>query len=901
MPNLGCTTAPAATRSSKVRRGFVLLIVVMLLAVLGVAVAVQLDTARGQSIESSRTRDDAAARAVAETCLDLLLAQTRGYLTSSTPPPPDFDPLLDPKLDDTSKTPDDDDFLPPALGAGSVVSGDVFLPKGSTRPSGHYRLYRFTADGSACLVRFDDNSDDAVPSPMLPPAATGNSNGVAEGPGADVGRDVLNRDRDRAIQLTAIGLFPAAANVADDDVFDRAHARVTLRRVIETSGGPAIWAGERILTAQDNAVCGLGGLTADVLDQGSDTLCACGEQNLGTTPAAQFACDYTSSLKPGSMCDDNSRACEPRVLGAVKKQIDPYDPSPTIDSPIEELVRDTGGDPDTNVSDDNWRSSLTIGNPGTNSTFEVYVRHKDARDPEDPNGKTFKQTTFAPGVDAEIYVWNNKVNGVVNSLGLDALTCSDALPAACAVNPDCADFPRTEIPPPCRFTITRDGGGNVTSSKSDCRGTVPDGPDAGSEPDVQESRCWQLVAQLDGKAGEDLVKGTLADQLLSSPLFSLVVGTPNVMGLREDTVMEDGHEVWRPVGAPSPGILGLANLTSVLNTLLGVLGLTSVQTWSTAAGGDWTTTNIFYVDKDGDDDDDDDGHNRGHDNIIKHEDWDRANEFAARSVLLFENPLNKEVIFDGNNFGAVAGDENHPIQTLVVASGDVHFEGKVGVCCPSCVCPDNDASTVVPDSMPVQGGSNSDANPRTRPCSGTDGVTPLMNPLAPLTSQPIRSRLAVRTGGHCLFEKDSSVVGDVMCQTVHIKGGGCFVSDVFGHGACEDGTCDCKGGSCGPGRKKNKLDRGKNDSGCAGLADPSGCEEPGVCIGKSGSSPVTTIIGATFSRGDVCVSDPLTTYGQVIAADDVRLGPEVVVNHDGTTGGGVGAIVSTVAWIEASR
>ena len=63
---------PATTTTTKrqKRRAFVLLIVVMLLAVLGVAVAVQLDTARGQSIESSRTRDDAAARAVAETCLD---------------------------------------------------------------------------------------------------------------------------------------------------------------------------------------------------------------------------------------------------------------------------------------------------------------------------------------------------------------------------------------------------------------------------------------------------------------------------------------------------------------------------------------------------------------------------------------------------------------------------------------------------------------------------------------------------------------------------------------------------------------------------------------------------------------------------------------------------------------
>ncbi len=866
-------------------RGFVLLIVVMLLAVLGVAVAVQLDTARGQSIDASRSRDDTAARAVAETCLDLLLAQTRGYLSTSTPPPPDFDPLLDPDGVAGSR----DDFLPPSSGLAGVVSAVVAVPRDSDRPSARYRLYRFT-EGSACLVRFDDNSDDAVPVPLLPRIATS----AQEGPDANGGRDVPMRDRDRAIQLTAIGLFPALAATADGDVYDRAHARVTLRRVIETSGGPAIWAGDRVITAQNNAVCGLGGLTADGLTQGSDSACACGEQNIGTTPAVPAACDYTSAAAPGSMCDDDSRACEPRVIGPLKRQIDPFDPSPQNDSPLEQLIVDSGGNPDPEVDATAWLSTAAIGHPGTNGLCEFYVRQRQAIDPNDAGGRSWGSTYFAENaaLAAEVYVWNHQDIGrlaglplaarltrLMGTLGVTALTCRNASGATIGCPTSCDEPGGQTVPAPCDFTGS---GGALTATCA-----------AGQSP------CWQLVAQLDGVANQAIgTPDTTGALLIASALPG---SAPNIVGFREQTVLEGSVEVWRPLGAP----VGLGGVTSSTGIkLANAAGTTQVTTWDRLCNDNkpWTTTKIVSAPPTG-----------GDHNITKHADWQRREQFAARSAWLFENPADDgEVIFDGTRadgtavaFGAVPGFENLPVQLFIAATGDVHFDGALGLCCPTCVCPDDVASTPVIDSMPTVNGSFADGNGRTHSCRATEGTTSIMNPPTPLTDQPIQSRLSVRAGGHCLFEKESSVVGDVMCKTVHIKGGGCFVADVFGHGACPDGRCSeprrCNNGTCPPGQASNKLDRGPSDSGCFGLGDPTGCEEPGVCIGNSAGAPTTNIIGATFSRGDVCVRDPLTTWGQVIAQDDVRLGPDVTVNHDGTTGGGVGAIVNTVAWFESSR
>lgn len=857
------------TTSTRRQRAFVLLIVVMLLAVLGVAVAVQLDTARGQSIESSRTRDDAAARAAAETCLDLLLAQTRGYLTSSTPPPPDFDPLLDPELDDANNVADADDFLPPALDDEDVVSSAVFVPKGSTRTSSHYRLYRFKSQGSACLVRFDDNSDDAVPSPLLPPAATSN-NGVVEGPAGDSGRDILNRDRDRAIQLTAIGVFPAFASVVDDDVFDRAHARVTLRRVIETSGGPAIWAGDRVITAFDNAVCGLGGITADVLDKGSDSVCACGEQNLGSTPPLPLACDYTDAATPGTNCDEKSRACEPRVVGEVKRQIDPFDPSPAIDSPLEELLRDSGGDPDPEVDDVAWLSTATIGNPGTNGMCEFYVRQRDARNPRDPNGKTYGQTYFADNANlrAEVYVWNHLSAGLlpklVDGIGLSQLTCVDLSGAVIPCNSTCDNLTAATMPRPCDFALS--GG----SMKATC------GPG--------ESACWQLLAQLDGVPTQTV--GTPAGALGSAVSLAQGLGL-NLVGFQEQTALgANTNEVWIPKGTSTGAGPVLALATTTLFNLLNSLGVTNVTTWDQLCNGGstWINSEIVAVNDDG--------------NIHKRAGWSTRNRFANESVVLFENPPEREVIVDGSADFGLTSQIEVPVKALIGAAGDVHFDGRLNLCCPSCNCPGENGQELT---MPTVTASPSNTTDRVRPCSGTDSFTALMNPLAPLTDQPIKSRLAIRTGGHCLFEKESNVVGDVMCKTINIKGGGCFVSDLFAHGDCPGGVCACKGGpTCVPGHERNRLDR--NDSGCDGVTGE-GCEDPGVCIGNvgGGTAPQTVVVGATFSNGDVCVVDPLTTYGQVIAADDIRLTSHVYVNHDGTTGGGVGAIVSTVAWIEAAR
>ncbi|MBI1947976.1 MAG: hypothetical protein HYS27_19960 [Deltaproteobacteria bacterium] len=268
-------------------RGFVLVVVVMALAIASAVVVGQLSSARSEAVSAVRVEEEVQARAIAEGCLGLLQGYVNGYMSPTTPTFDDFDLLLD--RDSTTNTADD--YQPNISGAVTVQ-----VPKGTADRLHAWQFLRRGPAGrqGACYLRLEDNSDDGIANNSVQLGATGPNEGPA--PPND-GKDNQLRDRDRAINLTVIGVFPALAATANADVWDRAHARVTIKRLHAVRNTPqfqpAISACGDISFGNAAQFCGSGGLAAgdDITLSNS---CACGSLQGDTftpaTPPTQCGC-----------------------------------------------------------------------------------------------------------------------------------------------------------------------------------------------------------------------------------------------------------------------------------------------------------------------------------------------------------------------------------------------------------------------------------------------------------------------------------------------------------------------------------------------------------------------------------------------------------------------------------
>ncbi len=354
------------------RRGFTLILVVMMVAVVVIMITGALEFSGQALLATSKERAEPKARNLAELCLDRTEALARQYARGAGIT--DFDGLLDPNL---AAAPDGDEFVPSNA---QLSGGDVYVPKaesGAAEPRKglhRYRLHR-ESDG-ACLVRLDDNSDDNKPGLVT---ATSNSTVVEGG-----GNDVAHRDRDRGIVITAIGVFPARG--VDADVYGNAAARVTLRRLVTSGGAPGMYAGDEITIKEDTAVCGEGGLMADDLTYvgggSAAELCACGDVMIDSG-AAPAQCTGAHTSAAGAACNTPA-TCRP---GNTTTGTPP---------PVPDVVVPAFG---------TWRDNTvgpggTVANLGTNNMCELY----------------FKDT----GTDGDIYVWDH--TDVGNS-------CDNASPA----------------------------------------------------------------------------------------------------------------------------------------------------------------------------------------------------------------------------------------------------------------------------------------------------------------------------------------------------------------------------------------------------------------------------------------------------------------------------------------
>lgn len=278
-------------------RGYIVFVVLMMLVVMSTVVAGQMTTASHEAIVGVHAKQEVQARAVADGCLALMTRYAQTYMDGCGTPPckPDFDELLDVN---NNQLEDAGDYLP-------AIGTRVTLPRTAT--SSPRRQWAFIARGTdgACLARFDDNSDDAIPTTGLPLGSTDPA-----GAESDAARlttlytDINHLDRDRAIVITVIGLSPVTdqSPAGAEFAYERANARVTLRRLFARENPFSLTrAGivANVIDINNNAnLCGVGGMSATTSIDVGTAGCFCGAivspTITGTTGAGGCACTPTT-------------------------------------------------------------------------------------------------------------------------------------------------------------------------------------------------------------------------------------------------------------------------------------------------------------------------------------------------------------------------------------------------------------------------------------------------------------------------------------------------------------------------------------------------------------------------------------------------------------------------------
>ena len=346
-------------------RGFVLLIVLLAVGIMTALLVLQGDSQRSFYVTRARHSQEMNARALAETCIARGEAIAQQLRTSGEP---DLDRLLDPN-------------------GGLVIDGDEFVPTSGDMPGqtivyvpaaletetvplrkGLHR-YAFVRVGEgACLLRFDDNSDDGHPLTSYA-SGTGNTGPLPEG-----GAELVHRDRDGTIIATAIGLYPVPATRDPRDAYHRAPARVTLKRFISVLAGtsseptpaadagppvpsePAIWTAGTLSLNSNDSICGGGGIQANNITSVAAGSCVCGEVRTTSDPP---------TYAPAADC--SAAAYDPGCI--------PWDDA-TVDSC--EALSTTTGAPDAkvlNVPTIAWNASAAFGPVHTQDVCEFYFWH----------------------------------------------------------------------------------------------------------------------------------------------------------------------------------------------------------------------------------------------------------------------------------------------------------------------------------------------------------------------------------------------------------------------------------------------------------------------------------------------------------------------------------------------
>lgn len=433
------------------KRGFAILIILAVIATTSVVLATQLASVESQSMVAVRAVEELKARDVAEECLDAADAYIEDYGLENTGR--DFDALLDP---DDLLTTTADNFLPPATLLGGAALGTASIPPGVSDQFHQYRVFSVAGVG-ACFVRFDDNSDDSNPL-----GALAQFTDAGEGTGVDLPQ----RDRDRTISVTVVGVVPAQASIAD--LYKKAHsvASITVLRAMPPviSSGAAIEAGGTFYG--DGAVCGeAAGVIADAIQGG----CVCGAVD------AQL---ISGSLSGSGDCGCPDCAPNSPVNIAPGARPNPVITVPPFSNLLANVAFGAPGSTGNNIA------------AGTYGIAAVLIRDAESINPASGTAYAAGATPYQAANTADVFAWDTADNDAVTTLG------GGGVVAMGAGARDCRDTSAMDpLPRPCRWSPV----GNVTPTNLVCTGT--------------ESPCWKLVARLgtgNGPIADLDVRGAVA-------------------------------------------------------------------------------------------------------------------------------------------------------------------------------------------------------------------------------------------------------------------------------------------------------------------------------------------------------------------------------------------------------
>jgi hypothetical protein len=441
-------------------RGFVILIVLAVIATASVILATQLSAVQPQQGAEIRVAEETKARDIAEYCLGIADAYVFSFATQAANQNKDFDSILDP--DGVIGTADD--FMPPD----SLITGTTpTIVKVPASASGcgtcthyHWKAFNITAPAAAgstagvCLIRYDDNADDS--NNTLDNSMTSNTNGVVEGNGIDV----PERDRDRTIIASVIGLVPQQSDITT--AYAKAHARATVRRVRAlpkaAAAGFAIQAGGNVdFGTSGNVVCGaVGGIQATNV---TGTVCVCGALDANNNGSATIGgCAGCSPCASGTQ--------GPPIAQPPTVTVPPFSSVYQNDGPFATeaamQANTTGTASPTNISAASFNSAVVLFRDGAQSN------PNNANAPYGVGPNQYDPAT----ADTDVFAWDPKDPDVTALFGAK-------LTDAAGVLTNCTDTSaQNPLPRACNWTL--DASGNPTAINC---GTG-------------ESACWKLVARL---------------------------------------------------------------------------------------------------------------------------------------------------------------------------------------------------------------------------------------------------------------------------------------------------------------------------------------------------------------------------------------------------------------------
>ncbi|MDP2345259.1 MAG: hypothetical protein Q8O67_30220 [Deltaproteobacteria bacterium] len=837
-------------------RAFVILVVMLMLAVATAIAVSQFTIVASQAVASVRIDEEIQARATAEGCLELLQSYADGYI--GTNPPgflrTDFDGLLDrvPLVGIPSDPNQLDDFLP-SFGTRVLVPRSL-TP--TTGPMAAAHQWAFIARGTApnqggCLLRIEDNSDDAFLGSSVPVGTTQTPEEVAS-----LGRDVPNRDRDRAIFMTAIGLFPVLPDVAASCTsttdptlclaYERAHARVTIRRLFATTNPPqtppAVQACDDVTIAGTADICGLGGVQGDAVSDALTT-CGCGVYTGNSvTPATPPA--------PCLTCPDGCSA--PSVSVAAPPPCTP----PVI--PNNTYYMDNRG----------------FGNPGSNfNNIGGTIRSV-------PGG--IKSCKFYIDRDGRSFVWDvtdtyanepADENGDLNFGPLTAFVVpTSGTPTADQV------IPNTPVHNCANYTGIDDGTGtgnrfvelpckwDTTSSATPTAAELADGDLPGEHVTcdftntnlkLRQTPCWKPIADLGngakGGSGSgafgngDITIGGIGATLSTIPAALSKTGPHTEMSSNENS-----KDLLFVRGQPIPNIRDQTQMfaTGLLSTTMCGDPNGCFECTGNLAGdnNDWWTecegaNSAFQRPCN-------DFHSHAHQNN-DHIPWP--------AVFAWDVAPGKQIDFE------FAGGPR-PLNVTILSSGKIAFVGNIPFCCAE--CGEGDSCTA-PTTSPgivdkfiaaadcVVGGSQIPD-----PSFAVPPIVP-----GPVQFIPSGYGYAFKTDGDCFISGNSTVIGDIECNAIAVPNSPCLVGNLLVTGSSL--SVGCTGGGCSPS--------------LAGTGIPlkPGSPNVGVCL-----SGVARVLGDIYSQGSVCATSnsnytgDIFTLGNASFASNFVLNGQVFANQD---------------------